>query len=150
LFTLNTSDPIGDWKDVHMSSWPTDWSDPVRRFYMSRADRFGWPEATIEGVIANVEYIRALTESDRARAYFRADTDEGRLLYEVVHDGDEFVAIRQVEIHPDRSVHRYSWRHREDDAGFLAEKAIDPTDPFEPSDEAAFNAAWGRGSPSWA
>jgi hypothetical protein len=129
-----------------MSSWPADWPEPVRGFYAALADRFGWREATVEGVIANVEYLRALAESDRPRTYFEADIDKGRWLFEVVEDGGELIAIRQVVVYADGGVHRYSWRQREDDAGFLTDQAIDPSEGVQPSNAAAFGAAWGDGA----
>jgi hypothetical protein len=116
----------------------------VRAFHVSLADRFAWPEATIEGVIANVQYFRSLAESDRPHWFFAADTDEGRWLFEAVGDGDELmIAIRQVDIDLDGGIHRYSWRHREDDAGFLTDQPIDPSEgDWRSPDAAELNVAW--------
>jgi hypothetical protein len=121
-----------------MSSWPVAWPVDVREFYESLAVQYGWPDVVVDGVAANVEYLRGLDESDRERVYLCGDDEEGsRWYFEAVEDRGELVPIRQVEIGDD-SVHRYSWRRREDESGFLTDQAIDPGDGLERCEAAVF------------
>jgi hypothetical protein len=125
-----------------MRSWPTSWPDAVRQFYESLADEFGWSDYVVEGVSANVEYLRGLDASDRERAYFSGDAEGERWLFEAVDDGGRFVVIRQVVIDAGGGVHRYSWRRREDEHGGLTDQAIEPTDGLERGEVSEFIDAW--------
>jgi hypothetical protein len=124
-----------------MTGWPAHWPSEVIDWYVSLASRFGWSQHTIEGVIANVDYLRRLEESDLPRSYLQAEFEGVRWLWEAVQAGGELVALRQVEISLDGSARCYSWRRREDDAGFLTDQALEPADLAHLSRE-AFLSAW--------
>jgi hypothetical protein len=63
-------------------------------------------------------------------------------LWEAVQAGGELVAVRQIEISPDGSARRYSWRRREDDASFLTVE-LELSDEMAPLSGEAFLSAWG-------
>lgn len=58
------------------------------------ASRFGWSQSVIEGVIADVEYLRQLDESDLPRSYLHGEFERVRWLWEAVQAGGELVAVR--------------------------------------------------------
>ncbi|MFJ2028531.1 hypothetical protein [Streptosporangium sp. NPDC087985] len=74
--------------------------------------------------------IRALDESDRPHWYWHGVDDAGRVwLFEtVIDDGGEYWPVRHAELGSDGLARRYSWRHIEDEHGFLAEGPIYPDD----------------------
>lgn len=126
-----------------MAGWPAYWPSEVIDWYESLASRFGWSQPTIEGVIASVEYLRRLEESDLPRSYWRGEFEGVRWLWEAVQAGGELAAVRQVELAPDGSARRYSWRRREDDAGFLTDQALEPSEDIALLSREAFLSAWG-------
>ena len=123
-------------------TWPDTWPDHVRRFYAGLASRFGWPAWVIEGVAANVEYLRRLTDSAGERRYFSFTGEESTWLYETVEDRGELVVIRQVEVDPAGAVRGYGWQHREDEHGMLTEQPITPEDEVDRIDRTVFDVAW--------
>jgi hypothetical protein len=123
--------------------WPAAWPSEVADWYESLASKRGWPPATIEGVIANVEYVRQLDESDLPRSYLQGEFEGVRWLWEAVPAGGELIAVRQIEITSDGSARRYFWRRREDDAGFLTDQPLEPSDDLAPLSREEFLAAWG-------
>jgi hypothetical protein len=125
-----------------MAEWPAYWPSEVIDWYESLASRFGWSQHAIEGVIANVEYLRRLEESDLPRSYLQGEFEGVRWLWEAVRAGDELVAVRQVEIGPDGLARSYSWRRREDDAGFLTDQALEPREDLAPLSRETFLSAW--------
>jgi hypothetical protein len=96
--------------------------------------------------------IRALAESGRQRYHWRGchpEFSDVVFLYETVIDDGEHWAIRHVELHRGGRVLRYWWGHLEDDAGFLAEGALQPMEwGLERLTGAEFTAAWARGGAS--
>jgi hypothetical protein len=125
-----------------MGRWPDGWPDEVARCYERLALQFNWPATVIEGVVANVEYLRTLSRSDRPRHYLEGQFEGRRGLYEAVEDRGELVVIRQVEIGPDGDAHRYWWGYREDDVGFLTDQALSPDCRLQPLSADEFAAAW--------
>jgi hypothetical protein len=123
-------------------TWPATWPPEVADWYESLALEFGWPESVIEGVIANVEYLRQLDESDLPRSYLQGEFEGVRWLWEAVHADGELVAVRQVEISSDGLARRYWWRRREDDAGFLTDQPLEPSDEMTQLSREEFLAAW--------
>jgi hypothetical protein len=123
--------------------WPATWPSDVADWYESLASKRGWPLATIEGVIVNVEYLRQLEESDLPRSYLQGESEGVRWLWEAVRIGGELIAVRQIEISSNGSVRRYSWRRREDDAGLLTDQPMEPSDDVATLSREAFLAAWG-------
>ncbi|MET9341248.1 hypothetical protein [Nonomuraea sp. NPDC003804] len=86
--------------------------------------------------------IRQLAESDLARHHWRADDGDGGVwLFESVEGAGEHWAIRQIEIRADRSVHRYWWRHLQDEHGFLTDQPLEIWELAEISQE-AFASVW--------
>ncbi|GAA3423188.1 hypothetical protein ACWDTT_14275 [Streptosporangium sandarakinum] len=77
-----------------------------------------------------VETIRALDESDRRHWYWHGVDGDGHVwLFEaVIDDGGEYWPVRHAELGSDGVARRYSWRHIEDEHGFLAEGPIYPDD----------------------
>jgi hypothetical protein len=132
-----------------MTRWPASWPPEAADWYESLARRYGWNQPAVDGVIASVEYLRQLAESDLPRSYLQADAGGERWLWEAVKVGGELVAVRQVEISRDGSVRRYSWQRREDDAGFLTDQALELPDGTASLTGEAFASAWsasGEGS----
>ncbi|WP_326819569.1 hypothetical protein [Streptosporangium sp. NBC_01756] len=74
--------------------------------------------------------IQALDESDRPHLYWHGLDDDGRIwLFEtVIDDGGEYWPVRHAELGSDGLARRYSWRHLQDEHGFLAEGPIYPDD----------------------
>jgi hypothetical protein len=134
-------------RDMIMTSWPAAWPTGVREFYESLANQFDWSDHVVDGVTANVEYLRCLEASGRKRSYFCGGWEGERWLFETVEDGAELVAIRQIVIDQDGAVHRYSWRRREDDDGALTDQAVEPTAALDRCESAEFADAWGTGDP---
>jgi hypothetical protein len=126
-----------------MTGWPPYWPSEVIDWYESLASRFGWSQRTIEGVVGNVEYLRRLEESDLPRSYLQGEFEGVRWLWEAVQAGGELVAVRQVETGADGLARRYSWRRREDDAGFLTDQALQPGEGMALLPREAFLSAWG-------
>jgi hypothetical protein len=126
-----------------MTRWPAHWPAAVAERYEVLSTQFGWPQSTVEGVVANVEYLRGLEEGDLPRVYLQGEIEGARWLWETVLADDDLVAVRQIDIAPDGSAHRYSWRQREDDAGFLTDQAIRPSAEIVPLPREEFLAAWG-------
>jgi len=86
--------------------------------------------------------IRELTESRSPRRHWRGDDDEGGVwLFESVEGDGEHWAIRQIEVDVRREVHRYWWRHLQDEHGFLTDQALEIWELTE-IDAAAFEAVW--------
>ena len=75
--------------------------------------------------------------------YLQGELEGARWLWETVLAGDDLVAIRQIDIDPNGVAHRYSWRQREDDAGFLTDQAISSSAEIVPLPREEFLAAWG-------
>jgi hypothetical protein len=126
-----------------MTGWPVYWPSEVIDWYESLASRFAWSRDTIDAVIASVDYLRRLEESDLPRSYLQGASEGVRWLWEAVQAGGELVAVRQVEIGQDGVPRRYSWRRREDDAGFLTDQALEPAEDMTPLSREAFLSAWG-------
>jgi hypothetical protein len=124
-------------------TWPAAWPSEVVDWYELLARRFGWPQSVIEGVIANVEYLRQLDGSDLPRWYLQGEFEGVRWFWEAVRAGGELVAVRQIEISPDGSARGYSWRRREDEVGFLTDQALEPSSGIVPLSREAFLSAWG-------
>jgi len=124
-------------------TWPAYWPSEVADWYESLASRSCWPQSVIEGVIANVEHLRRLDESDLPCSYLQAEFEGVRWLWKAVQSGGELVAVRQIEISPDGTARRYSWRRREDDAGFLTDQPLEPSEVMAPLSREAFLSAWG-------
>ncbi|GAA3142951.1 hypothetical protein GCM10010466_37410 [Planomonospora alba] len=74
--------------------------------------------------------IRALDESDRPHLYWHGVDGDGHVwLFEtVIDDGGEYWPVRHAELGSDGVARRYSWRHLEDEHGFLAEGPLYPDD----------------------
>ncbi|GAA3443738.1 hypothetical protein [Planomonospora venezuelensis] len=74
--------------------------------------------------------VRALDESDRPHLYWHGVDGDGRVwLFETVaDDGGEYCPVRHAELGSDGLARRYSWRHLEDEHGFLAEGPLHPDD----------------------
>jgi hypothetical protein len=74
--------------------------------------------------------IRELDESAEPRSWWRgSDGDGGIWLFETIEgDGQQWV-VKQIEVGPDRRVHRYWWRHLEDPHGFLTDQALEIWEP---------------------
>ncbi|WP_049565176.1 hypothetical protein [Nonomuraea sp. SBT364] len=90
--------------------------------------------------------IRDLSESALPRRHWRGDDDEGGVwLFESVEGEGEHWAIRQVEIGAGRDVHRYWWRHLQDEHGFLTDQALEIWELTEIG-AAAFEAVWEAGA----
>jgi hypothetical protein len=86
--------------------------------------------------------IKQLAESDLQRHHWRGADDRGGLwLFETVEGEDQHWAIRQVEIRPDRTAHRYWSGHPQDEHGFLTEQAVEIWELTEIT-EAAFDSVW--------
>ncbi|GAA2356236.1 hypothetical protein GCM10010404_05840 [Nonomuraea africana] len=86
--------------------------------------------------------VRQLAESDLPRRRWRAADDDGGLwLFESVEGDGEQWAIRQIEIDAHRRVHRYWWRHLQDEHGFLTDQALEIWELTEISQE-AFDSVW--------
>ena len=90
--------------------------------------------------------IRALAESGRQRYHWRGrhpELPDVVFLLETVIDGGEHWAIRHLELHTGDRLLRYWWEHLEDEDGFLAEGALQPTEwGLERLPAAEFAAAW--------
>jgi hypothetical protein len=95
------------------------------------------------GVIVNVEYLRQLDESDLPRSYLQGEFEHVRWLFEAVHVGVEMIAVWQMELSPDGSARRYSWRRREDEPGVLTDQPLEPTSDLAPLSREEFLAVWG-------
>jgi hypothetical protein len=124
-------------------TWPAAWPSDVVDWYASLASKFGWPPVVVEGVVANVEFLRRLDDGDLPRSYLQGEFEGVRWFWEAVLAGAELVAVRQIEISADGSARRYSWRRREDDAGGLTDQALKPADGLAPLSREEFLAAWG-------
>ncbi|GHE27825.1 hypothetical protein GCM10017673_32620 [Streptosporangium violaceochromogenes] len=74
--------------------------------------------------------IRALDESGRPHRYWHGTDGDGHIwLFETVaDDGGEYWPVRHAELGADGVVRRYSWRHIDDEHGFLAEGPLHPDD----------------------
>ncbi len=89
--------------------------------------------------------IRDLSESDLPRQHWRGDDEDGGVwLFESVEGDGEQWAIRQIEIRAGRQVHRYWWRHLQDEHGFLTDQALEIWELTEIS-APAFEAVWEAG-----
>jgi hypothetical protein len=84
---------------------------------------------------AAIAWYRRLDEGPGPRAYYER-IDEGRWLWETVKVNTETIAVKQIEVTPDGTVHRYSWRWLEDAGGFL-------TDQLHPITRDRFYQVWG-------
>ncbi|MFD3732960.1 hypothetical protein [Streptomyces sp. NPDC058632] len=101
--------------------------------------------ADLERITAEImAYYRALDEGATLRHHFRHADEEGGLWYiEAVPDRSELIAIKQAELTSASQLHRYSWRHLEDEHGGLTDQAIDPErDPLEPISAEEFHQVW--------
>ncbi|GIH91084.1 hypothetical protein ACFFMN_08815 [Planobispora siamensis] len=89
--------------------------------------------------------IRTLDESDRPHLYWHGVDGDGRIwLFEtVVDDGGEYWPVRHAELGSDGLARRYSWRHLEDEHGFLAEGPLYPHDfGLNPLTAEEFTTLW--------
>ena len=94
----------------------------------------------------SIQAIRALDESSLARSYwhFYWEDERSHWYEETVNDDGEECAVKQLVVDADDSIHRYWWRHIEDEAGGLADQAIDPTSSdIERITADAFFDLWG-------
>ncbi|MEU0738139.1 hypothetical protein [Streptomyces sp. NPDC006134] len=93
-----------------------------------------------------VAYYRALDQQATVRRHFRHTDEEGGLWYiEAVPDGDELVVIKQAELTSSGALHRYDWKHFEDEHGALTDQAIDPEqEPLEAVTAQEFQRVWER------
>ena len=98
----------------------------------------------IQGVIANVEYLRQLDESDAPRSYLHGKSEGVRWLFEAVQTGGKLTVVRPIEISLDGSARRYSWRRREDNAGGLTDQPLEPTNDLAPLSREEFLSAWAQ------
>ena len=94
----------------------------------------------------SIQAIRTLDESRLARSYwhFYWEDERSHWYEETVNDDGEEWPVKQLVVEADRSIHRYWWRHIEDEAGGLADQAIDPTSSgVERITAEAFFGLWG-------
>ncbi len=87
---------------------------------------------------------RGLDEAATRRLHFRHADDEGGLWYfEAVYRGRELTVVKQAELTSAGELFRYSWKHLEDEHGFLTDQAIDPDeDPLEVITSEEFHRLW--------
>lgn len=86
--------------------------------------------------------LRQLAEPEQPRRHWRGDDDGGGIwLFESVEGDGEHWAIRQVEIDARRVARRYSWRHPQDEHGFLTDQPLEIWHLTEIT-EAAFESVW--------
>ncbi|MCG5212631.1 hypothetical protein [Streptosporangium sp. KLBMP 9127] len=88
--------------------------------------------------------VRELDESAGPRSCWRAADDDGGVwLFETIEGDGQQWAVKQIEVGADRRIHRYWWRHLEDDHGFLTDQAVEiwerGTSPLDPED---FQRVW--------
>ncbi|GLW06438.1 hypothetical protein Misp01_15680 [Microtetraspora sp. NBRC 13810] len=70
--------------------------------------------------------LRELDASAEPREHWQGkDGDGGLWLFETVESEGEYWVVRQVEITAGRRVRKYSWRHIEDDHGFLTDQPLE-------------------------
>jgi hypothetical protein len=100
----------------------------------------------LERIAQIVAYYRALDEGATLRRHFRHADEEGGLWYiEAVPDRGELTVIKQAELTSAGQLHRYSWKHLEDQHGGLTDQAIDPeVDPLEAIPAEEFQRVWTR------
>ncbi|MFD8150667.1 hypothetical protein ACFV28_07945 [Streptomyces sp. NPDC059720] len=91
-------------------------------------------------------YFRALDENATLRHHFRHVDEEGSLWYvEAVPDRGALIVIKQAELTSAGRLHRYSWKHLEDEHGGLTDQAIDlGEDPLEAIPAQEFQRVWTR------
>ncbi|RSD10500.1 hypothetical protein [Amycolatopsis eburnea] len=101
---------------------------------------------------ATVAWYRDLDEGSEPRRYFEYVDHEGlvdagaRWLFEAVIVDHETAAVKQIVLDSSGEVHRYWWRHLEDDAGGLTDQALDGAEPgLKPVTRSAFYALWKSG-----
>jgi hypothetical protein len=90
-------------------------------------------------------YFRGLDESGRPRIYLRApDPEDERTqwLFEAVEDDGRRIAIKQIEARSSGEIHRYWWRHLEDEHGFLTDQPLDDGEVFWKSHAREFRRMW--------
>ncbi|WP_439377230.1 hypothetical protein [Amycolatopsis lexingtonensis] len=128
-----------------MADLPTDVEKHCRHLALQRH----WPPETEAAFRASVEWYRALDEGAAPRQYFEYVDHEGlvdegaRWLFESIIVNHETVAIRQIELDSSGGAHCYWWRHLEDDAGALADQALDGAEPgLKPVSRSEFYALW--------
>ena len=127
-----------------MSDWPSDWPPEMKEFWTRKATENGWNALIIEGVRRNIEYIRSLDESSRVPRYFHSDRsmDGHEDFFKAVEDDGELVVVRQIVIGPE-GTHRYWWRVREDEEGFLTDQPMPPdVEGLLPISADEFEAHW--------
>lgn len=130
----------------------TDFPADVEAYCRQLAVQRRWSPETEAAFRATVAWYRALDQSAEPRRYFEYVDHEGlvdkgaRWLWEAVVVNGETVAIRQIEMDSSGTVHCYWWRHLEDDAGGLADQAIDVAEPgIAAVPRSVFRALWRSG-----